>query len=650
MPARRAWSSPILSTWTDAFGTQRRVTPATRAALIAAMRGGEPIGRTGPAPIILARRGDSLPRGGELVLEDGTELGRESRIPADLPYGYHRIRTNRRDQLLILAPQRCALPAGYREWAWAVQVYAARSRRSWGIGDLGDLRLIAEWSRRVGAGALMASPMGAPSPGPSPQASPYFASTRRFRDPLLIAVEAVPGADAVAAVIAPLVAHGHSLNRSQRIDRGTALALKRRALDAIWDSGTALNGERGERLGLYTRNGGSALRGWATFSAIGEERGSDWRAWPAAYRNPASAAVARYAAGHEERIRFHTWLQWLADEQFAAAAAVGPRLMTDLPVGFDPGGFDAWEWQGLLEEGVSIGSPPDPFNLGGQDWGLPPFAPDRLRRAGLEPFIETVRAALRHAGGLRIDHVLGLFRLWWIPSGASADEGAYVRYPVDELLAVLAIESARTDAIIIGEDLGTVERGVRARLAAHGVLSTRLTPFERRRPDAYPRRVLAAITNHDLPTTAGAWTGRDLDDQRAAGIEADSRQVAWWRDRIANLAGLPATAPLEKVILAAHRTLARSPACLVSATLEDAQRVMRRPNIPGTGPQQRDNWARALPESIERMAGDSFVASLARAMRRGAALNPPREGSRSRAAGGRAPRTPAARGAQRARR
>jgi 4-alpha-glucanotransferase len=249
---------------------------------------------------------------------------------------------------------------------------------------------------------------------------------------------------------------------------------------------------------------------------------------------------------------------------------------------------------------------------------------------------------------LRIDHILGLFRLWWIPAGAPAGEGAYVRYPADELLAVLAVESLRADAIIIGEDLGTVERGVRARLAARGVLSTRLTPFERRGTDALPRRVLAAITNHDLPTTAGAWTGRDVDDQRAAGIDADPRQITWWRNRIARLAAQPPTASLEKVILAAYRALARSPACLVSATLEDAQRVTRRPNIPGTGPEQRDNWSRALPLSIERMTDDPFVASLARSLGRGR-ISPRRGGSTSRGAGARAPRTQAGRGGQRAR-
>jgi 4-alpha-glucanotransferase len=649
MPRRPAPSASILSTWTDAFGKQRRVPPATRAALVAAMQAGLEGRPGGLEPIVLGQRGDALSGGRDLVLEDGTDLGHVSRIPPDVPFGYHRLRAARGEQLLMVAPKRCVLPAGYREWAWAVQLYAARSRRSWGIGDLGDLRAIADWSRTVGAGALMVSPMGAPNPGPAPLASPYFASSRRFRDPLLIAVEAVPGADAVAGAIAPLAAEGHRLNRSPRIDRASALALKRRALELIWAS-AAPSGESGERLAVFRQTRGAALRAWATFATLSEDLGKDWRTWPQRYRDPGSSAVQRYAAAHEERIDFHSWLQWIADEQLAAAAKAGPRIITDLPVGFDPGGFDAWQWQDLLADGVSVGAPPDPFNLGGQDWGLPAFNPELLRRAWLEPFVGTVRAALRHAGGLRIDHVLGLFRLWWIPAGTHAPEGAYVRYPVDELLAVLAIESARSDAIIIGEDLGTVERGVRAKLAAKGVLSTRLAPFERRGPDTYPRRVLAAITNHDLPTTAGAWTGRDTDDQRAAGIEANARQTAWWRDRIARLAGLAATAPLETVITAAHRALARSPACLVSATLEDAQRVTRRPNIPGTTAEQRDNWSRALPVSIERMARDSFVAQLARAMRRAAPVSPPRAGSASRGAEGPAQRTPAGRDARRARR
>ena len=608
--------SPILSPWTDAFGADRTINAGTRAALRDALRvppGGR---RRDPDPIVLGRLGGPLPGHRELVLEDGTSCGTVSRIPRDVPFGYHLLRSDRAEQLLIVAPPRCALPAGYREWAWAVQLYAARSRRSWGVGDLGDLRALGAWSRSVGAGALIVSPMGAPNPGLEPEESPYFASTRRFRDPLHLEIEAVPGAISVAAAIAPLAPEARRLNRRRRIDRRAALALKRAALEAIWDSGRALAGEVGERVRQFTATGGGALRGWATFAALSEEHGTDWRTWPEPYRHPRSPSVARYADGHGERIDFHSWVQWLADEQLGAAAAAGPRIIADLPVGFDPGGFDAWDWQEVLADGVSIGAPPDPFNLGGQDWGLPPFVPQRLRRRRLQPYVETLRAALKHAGGLRIDHVLGLFRQWWIPSGHSPEQGAYVRYPFDELLATLTIESIRAGAIVIGEDLGTVERGVRHRLAARGVLSTRLATFERRPPRAYPRRVFAAITNHDLPTIAGAWSGSDLDDQRAAGIGADARQLTWWRDRVARLAGVPTSASTEEAILAAYRALAASPACLVSATLEDALRVTERPNIPGTGPHQRANWSLALPVPIEGLANLPFVAELAKAMRR----------------------------------
>jgi len=611
----RGDGAPIQIRWKDAFGNERRVSSRSSTAVHGALARSAK-GRGQPDPIVLGHRGARLPAGRRLVLEDGTDLGTVARIPRDVPFGYHLLQSERHEQLLMVAPSRCALPAGYREWGWAVQAYAVRSSGSWGIGDLGDLRALSRWSGSVGAKAMIVSPMGAPNPGPEPEASPYFASTRRLLDPLLIRVDAVRGVDEAVGLIKPLATEGRRLNRRRRIDREAALALKRRALELIWGSGHVLAGQGGEQARQFIAAGGDALRGWATFSTLSEQYGTDWRRWPEEYRNPRSPSVARYAAGHAERIRFHGWVQWLADEQLRAAAAAGPRLIADLPVGFDPGGFDAWEWQEALAPGASIGSPPDPFNPGGQDWGLPPFDPQGLRRMRLRPFVETLRAVLRHAGGLRIDHVLGLFRLWWIPSGLSPDEGAYVRYPSDELLAALAIESVRSGAIVIGEDLGTVERGVRRTLAARGILSTRLATFERRPPRSYPRHVFAAITNHDLPTIAGAWSGRDLDDQRRAGIEADPRQLAWWRGRVARLAGVPLDAPVEEAILAAHRALAASPACLVSATLEDALRVSERPNIPGTGPDQRANWSLALPAPLGTLEKDPFVSKLARAMRR----------------------------------
>src|SRR5947207_3558242 len=274
----------ILTRWTDAFGRERTISARTGAALRGAMEG-DPRARREPEPVVVRHRGDPLPPLRELVLEDGTQLGRLAQLPSDLPYGYHRLRSNRHEQLLLVAPRRCPLPAGYREWAWAVQLYAARSKGSWGIGDLGDLGTLAAWSLEVGSGALIASPMGAPNPGPAPEASPYFPGTRRFRDPLLLRIEVIPGADAVAAAIAPLAAEARRLNRARGIDRGAGLALKRAALEAIWVSDGALAGHAGDRFRRYAAEGADALRGWATFAALSEEHGTDWRSWPEPYRH-----------------------------------------------------------------------------------------------------------------------------------------------------------------------------------------------------------------------------------------------------------------------------------------------------------------------------------------------------------------------------
>jgi 4-alpha-glucanotransferase len=326
--------------------------------------------------------------------------------------------------------------------------------------------------------------------------------------------------------------------------------------------------------------------------------------------DPGGAAVRHAAERLADRVAFHAWLQLQLDRQLATAARAVP-LIGDLPVGFDPGGFDAWAWQGLLAP-ASIGAPPDVFNPAGQRWGLPPFVPHRLRAAAYRPFVETIRATVAHGGGLRIDHVLGLFRLWWVPDGASPVDGAYVRQPTEELLAVLAIESHRAGAIVIGEDLGTVAPGVRRRLASANVLSTRLGWFERRPPARWPRRSLAAMTTHDLPTVAGAWSGADLDDQARAGLVPDPAALARLRARLTALTEISDDTPLAEVVLGAHAALAAAPSVLATATLEDALLEQRRPNLPGTGRAQRDNWSRALPATLERMERDPFIGRLAR--------------------------------------
>ena len=254
---------------------------------------------------------------------------------------------------------------------------------------------------------------------------------------------------------------------------------------------------------------------------------------------------------------YHAWLQWLLDRQLAAASREIP-ILQDLPIGMDPGGADAWEWQDLLANGVVIGAPPDAFNGDGQDWQLPPFAPAKLRAAAYGPFIETIRSALRHAGGLRIDHVMGLFRLWWIPNGQHPRQGWYVRYPADDLLGIVALESHRAGAFIVGEDLGTVEPGVRQRLALRRVLSCRLLWFERGEPAEYSELSMAAVTTHDLPTIAGLWSGADEAAQRAIGLSVGD-EMRRLREHLREMLGVPGEASVEEVIEAAYRHLGRGP-------------------------------------------------------------------------------------------
>jgi len=605
VPAPADAGDLVPQTFLDAFRKRRTISPRARAAVL------EVLGPDPPdpvPPVLVARRGASLPLPGELRLEDGTALGRVSAVPPDAPYGYHElVRDDGRRHRLITGPGRCHLPDGLRAWGWAIQLSTTRSRRSWGIGDLADLQQLAAWSASVGAGFMTVSPLGAPNPGPDPEPSPYYASTRRFGNPLHVSCEDLPGVGRGAHSEA-----GHVLNDDRLVDRRRSLALKLETLEAAWRRGAfdraAFDRWRAAR--------GETLERWATFAVLSERFGTGWRSWPDAYRRPDAPAVRSAAQESAERVAFHAWVQWRFDLQLAAASQP-LRRVADMPVSVDPGGFDAWDWQDQLAPGITIGVPPDRFNLIGQDWGMPAFHPYRLREAGYAPFIETVRAQLRHAGGLRIDHVLGLFRLWWIPHGVDSADGAYVRQPTTELLEIVALESERAGAPIIGEDLGTVPAGVRPELRRRRILSTRLAYFERRPPDRYPVRVLAAVTTHDLPTIAGAWSGADLRDQASAGRVPDAAGLVRLRERLLIAAGLPSSASLDDLVVGIHRALAVSPAALVAATLEDALLVTERPNIPGTVRPERDNWSLALPIPIEDLGGDLHVAAVVQALRRG---------------------------------
>jgi len=550
-----------------------------------------------PAPVRVIPPGRPLPleRPAEVVTEDGATLPALDAIPP-LPAGYHRLRwlDGGGELCLIASPRRCHLPPDLRAWGWSVQLYALRSRTSWGLGDLADLRRLARWSAAMGAGLLLLNPLAAPLPLPSQEPSPYYPSSRRFRNPLYLRIEEVPNAWRLGDRLVALARAGTELNRRRRIERDRVFALKMQALEELF----AHSGEQEELERHLARTPG--LEEYATFCALSEVHGAPWQRWPEPLRRPGSAAVARFRSARARRVRFHAWLQWLLDRQLAAAGRELP-LVHDLPVGVQPAGADAWVWQDTLVQGMSVGAPPDPFNPAGQDWAVPPFDPWRLRAAGYEPFIQTLRATFRHGAGLRIDHVMGLFRLYWIPRGAEPNGGVYVRYPHDELLDIVALESCRHRAYVIGEDLGTVEEVVREEMAARNMLSYRLLWFEDRPPDRYPSESLAALTTHDLPTLAGVWEGIDGDPTM--------------RDRLRRHVGVREGQSVGEVTTAVYRALASSPARLVAATLEDVLGVRERPNYPGTT-NEHPNWSLALPLTLEELQREPMAAELAAALRR----------------------------------
>ncbi len=602
-----AWG--LVHGYHDMQGTWHETSPGTRSAIHAAMGVASSDGPPDPAPIRVVHQGEAEPLSGpaEVILEDGTVLRVDGALPPDVPLGYHALRflADGKTAPLIVSPGSCLLPPALRAWGWALQLYTLRSAASWGIGDLADLRALARWSAgELGAGFLLVNPLVATTPTTPQQASPYSPSSRRYLNPLYLRIEEVPGATHAGLDLEALATAGRALNGVRRIDRDAVFRLKTAALKRLW---ARFPGDPGfER---YCGEQGKGLSEFATFCALAEFHGLSWRAWPVEYRRPDGPAVARFAADQATHVRFHQWLQWLLDLQFARAAAE-IRLMQDLPVGVHPDGADAWAWQDVLAQGVSVGAPPDNFNTQGQDWGLPPFVPHKLRGASYGPFVQTIRAALRHAGGLRIDHIMGFFRLFWIPWGTSPVHGAYVRSPARELLAIVALESHRAGAIIVGEDLGTVEPGVREELSARQILSIRLLWFEPEPPARYPRMALAAVTTHDLPTIAGLWSGTDLREQYTVGLQPNEAGTRALRARLGTLTGVPDDAEAREVVLRTHRLLAEAPSMLITATLEDALAIAERPNMPGTST-ERQNWSLALPLPLEAIQAHPLPRKLA---------------------------------------
>jgi 4-alpha-glucanotransferase len=481
-------------------------------------------------------------------------------------------------------PESPCWPAPERAWGWAVQLYALRSRDSWGVGDFADLRRFARWSRKAGASAILLNPLGAQTPTFPYQPSPYYASTRRFRNVVYLRVEEVEGAE--KADVSSLRDEARRLNEQRRIDYDQVFRLKSQALEQIFRLAPQPQG-----LSAFVRRQGVALRQFAIFNAHCELLGPAWRSWPPDLQDP-----------EPERVTYHQWLQFHLDRQLARAAReIG--IITDVPVGFASDGFDSWRWRDYLAPRMRVGAPPDEFFRDGQDWGIPPFNPWRLGKAQYEPFIDAIRGAARYAAGVRLDHVMGLFRLFWIPDGMTAAQGAYVKYPATTLLELLANESRRAHAFVIGEDLGLVEPTVRKHLRQKGSLSYRLVWFEGSEPERWPRDAVAAVGTHDLPTVAGIWTRSEPE-----------HRLHHLREKLVSMAHLPDDTPPVDVAVAVYRRLAHGQTRMVLVSMEDALGVHERPNVPGTI-DEFPNWRLALPSSLEEIEQADGIVRIARVMK-----------------------------------
>ena len=534
----------------------------------------------------------------------------------ELPLGWHTLHAIAGGEAgecpLVVAPARVELPAGLdRAWGWMVQLYSLRSASSWGIGDYADLRTVLESSAADGAGAMLLNPLHAETPVPPLNPSPYSPSSRRFRSPVYLRVEDVPEYAAAPDALRANVDVLRPPTNPDRIERDPVWTAKLAALELLWPLA------RQDALAAFRSQLGPGLEDFALFCALAEQHGAPWQEWPEDLRRPNAAGIAAARAALADRVSFWCWVQLLVDEQLQGLGAdmvVG--VIHDLAVGVDAGGADAWALQHALALGTTVGAPPDSFNQTGQDWGLPPWRPDRLRELAYAPYRDVIRGVLRHAGGLRIDHVMGLFRLWWVPNGSTAAAGTYVSYDAAAMLAILALEAARAGALVVGEDLGTVEERVRRDLDATGVLGSAVLWFERDektgdflRPASWRRLTLASVTTHDLPTAAGFLAEEQVRVRHELGQLGHSLEVEQVRvraERAALMEMLTSSGLLAEyggdAALAMHGALIASPSAVVLAAFGDAVGDLRQPNLPGTV-DQYPNWRLPVADGSGRPLG-----------------------------------------------
>ena len=605
-------------------------------------------------------------------------------LAAALPIGYHNARlwlsTGRKEQFaeqsLIVVPPHCTLPdevlGSRKAFGIVANLYTLHSERNWGIGDFTDLATLATWAGRHRAGFVGVNPLHALLNSDA-DVSPYSPISRLFRNVAYIDVERVPELKGDVAlderIVSPeLQAELATLREGEHVHYDRVMELKGPALEALYrrfaDRTRDDGSPRAQAYREYVREQGEALTLFATFMAIGEHLGRlhrgesrakasafDWRRWPAELRDPRSEAVREFEERHADAIEYHKWLQFECDRQLGEAAkaardaGMSIGLYQDLAIGTSGAGCDTWAHQELFVRGASVGAPPDPYASMGQNWGLPPMNPAVLRRDRYQYYIRLLRSGFRHAGALRIDHAMGLFRLFWIPEGMTGKQGAYIRYPASDLLGILALESARHRALVVGEDLGTVPKEVPPTLRKWGVLSSKVLYFERDkrghfRPAAkYPELSLATANTHDMATIAGFWRGRDVElrvetglVEGGAALEAAREERA--RDRQALVKRLQservlpsrAIVPQASVIDpawesklrgAVHAFLCKSPAVLVGLSLDDLTGETEAVNLPGVGPDLYPSWTRRMHTPLEELERRADVLDALRCEDRG---------------------------------
>lgn len=584
---------------------------------------------------------------------DGRLTGRATfHLPHDLPLGWHELHSRSSDGhshvTLIVTPNAISLPEQLdhgRAWGFMTQLYSVRSAQSWGVGDFADLADLAWFTgREFNADYILINPLHAAEPSVPMTPSPYLPSTRRFINPLYIRVEDIRETGYLSAADRSLIEWGadevRSLNSdSGPIDRNASWSAKKAALEVVFEAGRSA--ARAAAFADFRNREGKGLEDFALWCTIKEDYPGDLEEFPAELQDPASAAVAKIRRERAARIDFFAWLQWVADEQLesaqrqARAGGMSLGIMQDLAVGVHPLGADAWALRSEIALGATVGAPPDMYNQLGQDWSQPPWHPQALARAGYKPFRDMIRAILRHSGAIRVDHVIGLFRLWWIPEGNGAQDGAYVQYDHEAMIGILCLEAARANAVVIGEDLGTFEPWVRDYLNERGILGTSILWFEKdhdgqpRQPEDYRRMTLTSVTTHDLPPTAGYLAGEHVEIRERLGLlEAPVHRVRQEaqreRDQITSLLtsrGLAGPDASERELVEAlHAFIKQTPAVLLGVSLADAVGERRTQNQPGTD-QEYPNWKVPLGDSagnvvlIDDLLDNARLRSLAAVMK-----------------------------------